>query len=76
MDSRIYEDMILWTNDPFKCGEASDLSIFRRGIKNAILSDKLVIADRGYPESRFTTPPGSLHSATRKTRILEIIMKT
>lgn len=39
---------IVWTNGPFPCGLYPDQKIFNNDLKNMLLQDEYVIADKGY----------------------------
>lgn len=42
---------IVWVHGPFPCGRYSDLSIFRLGMKESLLSGEKVVADGGYRDN-------------------------
>lgn len=46
---------IVWIHGPFPCGPFPDLRIFRLGMKHALLPNKKVIADGGYPDEHCVT---------------------
>jgi len=52
---------VVWANGPFRCGEHSDLSIFRSGLKKLLDTEEFVIADNGYHDERCITPPHEHH---------------
>lgn len=52
---------IVWANGPFRCGEYSDLKIFREGLKRRLEIHEFVIADNGYHDERCITPPHANH---------------
>lgn len=43
---------IVWFNGPFAAGANPDNSIFRRGLKNQLLDNEVVIADNGYTDAK------------------------
>ena len=43
---------IVWAHDPFPCGSWPDLSIFRKTLKNLLLSNECVIADRVHGDEK------------------------
>ena len=47
---------IVWVSGPFACGSNTDLTIFRSGMKKALLPGERVIADRGYNDDHCAIP--------------------
>jgi len=47
---------VVAAHGPFPCGSFSDLSIFRLGMKKALLSQETVVADGGYPDEACIQP--------------------
>ena len=39
---------LVWWNGPWRCGSNPDLAIFRRSLRQSLLLDERVIADKGY----------------------------
>jgi len=62
----IFGGRIVWASGPFKCGENSDVSIFRRGLKKRLDTDEFVIADNGYHDERCITPPRENHPLRKR----------
>ena len=42
----------MWVNGPFRCGTWPDVKIFRRDLKNMLLPNEMVEADKGYPDEK------------------------
>ena len=53
---------IVSANGPWPAGFYSDVTIFRNRIKEALLEDEFVIADRGYFDTSCIQPPGEEHA--------------
>ncbi len=55
---------------PFPAGSYPDLRIIRSGLKLSLDVDETVVADKGYPDERALTPPGTGHpDATLHSKI-------
>lgn len=48
----IDEGNIIWANGPFQCGSWPDVVIFRSQLKQRLLPDEKVLADRGYGDAK------------------------
>ena len=53
---------ICWVHGPYPAGAFPDVKIFRRCMKEALLSGERVIADRGYSDDSCLTPNKSSES--------------
>lgn len=42
---------IVWVHGPFPCGQFSDISVYRLGMRDALSAGESVIADGGYKDS-------------------------
>ncbi len=61
---------IVSVNGPWPAGSFSDLKIFREGLKPLLGDHEFVVADSGYPDSRFISPPGRSHPKHRLYRVV------
>lgn len=61
---------IVWVNGPYKCGNFPDNKIFIDNMKNNLLPNEYVVADRGYTDNKCIGPDVSpchfdVHRRTR-----------
>ena len=46
----------MWVNGPFPCGVLPDIKIYKRDLKQKLLTSEIVLADKGYPDRTVNLP--------------------